>query len=419
MLNSRPARCPTGPLDEKWTRFKFEAKLVNPANKRKYTVIVVGTGLAGGVGRRDAGRTRLQRPRASASRTRPRRAHSIAAQGGINAAKNYQNDGDSVYRLFYDTIKGGDFRSREANVHRLAEVLGQHHRPVRRPGRAVRPRVRRPARQPLASAAPRCRAPSTAAGRPASNSCSARTRRCAGRSAYGKVKMLPADARCSTSSSSTAGPAGIVVRDLVTGKIESFTGRRRGARDRRLRQRLLPLDQRHRLQRHGHLPGLQARGRVRQPVLHADPPDLHPGHRRPPVEADADERVAPQRRPRLGAEDAGRRRQAPDARSPRTTATTTWSGSTRASATSPRATSPAGRPRRRATRAAASARAAAASTSTSPTPSSGRARPRSGRSTATCSTCTSASPARTPTSGRCASTPPCTTRWAGCGWTTT
>jgi succinate dehydrogenase / fumarate reductase, flavoprotein subunit len=117
-LNSQ---IPTGPLSEKWEKHKFSSKLINPANKRKYKVIVVGAGLAG----------------SSASATlaelgyevhnfvfhdSPRRAHSVAAQGGINAAKNYQNDGDSVHRLFYDTIKGGDYRAREANVHRLAEV---------------------------------------------------------------------------------------------------------------------------------------------------------------------------------------------------------------------------------------------------------------------------------------------------------
>src|SRR5258706_1782371 len=115
------ARVPGGALADKWDKHKFDIKLVNPANKRKYNIIVVGSGLAG----------------ASAAATfselgynvscycyqdSPRRAHSIAAQGGINAAKNYQNDGDSVYRLFYDTIKGGDYRAREANVYRLAEV---------------------------------------------------------------------------------------------------------------------------------------------------------------------------------------------------------------------------------------------------------------------------------------------------------
>ena len=116
------AKIPAGPLPQKWDRHRFELKLVNPANKRKYDIIVVGTGLAGRVGRGDPGRARATTSRASASRTRPRRAHSIAAQGGINAAKNYPNDGDSIWRLFYDTVKGGDFRAREANVYRLAQV---------------------------------------------------------------------------------------------------------------------------------------------------------------------------------------------------------------------------------------------------------------------------------------------------------
>ncbi len=112
---------PAGPLAEKWTRHKFESKLVNPANKRKFTIIVVGTGLAGA----GCAATLAElgyNVHSFCYQDSPRRAHSIAAQGGINAAKNYQNDGDSVRRLFYDTIKGGDFRSREANVHRLAEI---------------------------------------------------------------------------------------------------------------------------------------------------------------------------------------------------------------------------------------------------------------------------------------------------------
>ncbi|MFP6895992.1 MAG: fumarate reductase/succinate dehydrogenase flavoprotein subunit [Roseibacillus sp.] len=112
---------PPGPLVQKWTRHKMESKLINPANKRKYSVIVVGSGLAGG----SAAATLSElgyKVKCFCYQDSPRRAHSIAAQGGINAAKNYQNDGDSVFRLFYDTIKGGDFRSREANVHRLAEV---------------------------------------------------------------------------------------------------------------------------------------------------------------------------------------------------------------------------------------------------------------------------------------------------------
>jgi len=115
------AKTPTGPLDKKWTSFKNTTKLVSPANKRKFELIIVGSGLAGAA----AASTLAEqgyRVKCFCYQDSPRRAHSIAAQGGINAAKNYQNDGDSIYRLFYDTIKGGDFRAREGNVHRLAEV---------------------------------------------------------------------------------------------------------------------------------------------------------------------------------------------------------------------------------------------------------------------------------------------------------
>src|SRR5215217_351307 len=115
------AKIPSGRLQEKWDRHRMEIKLVNPANKRKYTVLVVGSGLAGA----SAAATMSElgyNVQCFCFQDSPRRAHSIAAQGGINAAKNYQNDGDSVYRLFYDTVKGGDFRAREANVYRLAEI---------------------------------------------------------------------------------------------------------------------------------------------------------------------------------------------------------------------------------------------------------------------------------------------------------
>ncbi|MBX3145668.1 MAG: fumarate reductase/succinate dehydrogenase flavoprotein subunit [Gemmatimonadales bacterium] len=115
------ARIPSGPIEQKWDRHKFDLKLVNPANKRKYSIIVVGSGLAGGAAAASLGELGY-RVRCFCIQDSPRRAHSIAAQGGINAAKNYQNDGDSIYRLFYDTVKGGDFRAREANVYRLAQV---------------------------------------------------------------------------------------------------------------------------------------------------------------------------------------------------------------------------------------------------------------------------------------------------------
>jgi succinate dehydrogenase / fumarate reductase flavoprotein subunit len=115
------AKIPSGPLEAKWARRKLELRLVNPANKRKFTILVVGTGLAGSSAAASLGELGY-RVKCFCYQDSPRRAHSIAAQGGINAAKNYQNDGDSVYRLFYDTLKGGDFRSREANVYRLAEL---------------------------------------------------------------------------------------------------------------------------------------------------------------------------------------------------------------------------------------------------------------------------------------------------------
>jgi succinate dehydrogenase / fumarate reductase flavoprotein subunit len=115
------SKSPTGPIETRWSRHRFDMKLVNPANKRKYKIIVVGSGLAGASAAASLAELGYQ-VECFCYQDSPRRAHSIAAQGGINAAKNYQNDGDSVYRLFYDTVKGGDFRARESNVHRLAEL---------------------------------------------------------------------------------------------------------------------------------------------------------------------------------------------------------------------------------------------------------------------------------------------------------
>ncbi|MGZ4712854.1 MAG: fumarate reductase/succinate dehydrogenase flavoprotein subunit [Acidimicrobiia bacterium] len=121
MIGSLDSRVPEGPIEQKWDNHKFEVKLVNPANKRKFHVLVVGSGLAGASAAATLGELGYQVTMLTFHDS-PRRAHSIAAQGGINAAKNYRNDGDSVYRLFYDTVKGGDFRAREANVYRLAQV---------------------------------------------------------------------------------------------------------------------------------------------------------------------------------------------------------------------------------------------------------------------------------------------------------
>ena len=115
------SKVPSGPIDKKWDKHKFETKLVNPANKRKFEVLVVGTGLAGASAAASLAELGYK-VKVFCIQDSPRRAHSIAAQGGINAAKNYANDGDSIKRLFYDTVKGGDFRAREANVYRLAQI---------------------------------------------------------------------------------------------------------------------------------------------------------------------------------------------------------------------------------------------------------------------------------------------------------
>ena len=114
-------KVPSGPIEQKWDQHRFEMKLVNPSNKRKHTIIVVGSGLAGASAAASLAELGYK-VLCFCYHDSPRRAHSIAAQGGINAAKNYRNDGDSIHRLFYDTVKGGDFRSREANVYRLAQL---------------------------------------------------------------------------------------------------------------------------------------------------------------------------------------------------------------------------------------------------------------------------------------------------------
>src|SRR5688572_25119628 len=122
-MSKLDSKIPPGTLAEKWKTYRSTCKLVNPSNKRNLEVIIVGTGLAGASAAASLAEMGYK-VKAFCYQDSARRAHSIAAQGGINAAKNYQNDGDSVYRLFYDTIKGGDYRAREANVHRLSEVSG-------------------------------------------------------------------------------------------------------------------------------------------------------------------------------------------------------------------------------------------------------------------------------------------------------
>jgi succinate dehydrogenase / fumarate reductase flavoprotein subunit len=219
MLNLDP-RVPSGPLDQKWTKFQFEARLVNPANKRRYSVIVVGTGLAGAAAAATLAELGYQ-VHAFCYQDSPRRAHSIAAQGGINAAKNYQNDGDSINRLFYDTIKGGDFRAREANVHRLAECS------VRIIDQCVAQGV------PFAREYGGLLANRSFGGAQVS-----RTFYCRGQTGqqlllgayqalcrqigYGKVTMHPRTEMLDLVVTDNRA-RGIVVRDLVTGKVESYS----------------------------------------------------------------------------------------------------------------------------------------------------------------------------------------------------
>ena len=332
-------KAPAGPDRAKWTKRKFEAKLVNPANRRKLTVIIVGTGLAGGAAAATPRRGRLQRRSPSATRTRPRRAHSIAAQGGINAAKNYQNDGDSRLPAL---LRHGQGR-------RLPLPRGER-LPARRGQRATSSTSasRRASRSPASTAACSTTAPSAACRCSRTFYARGQTgqqllhRRLPGagapdRGRHGRDVHPPRDARARR----RRRPGARHRRPRPGHRRDRDAPRRRGrARHRRLRQRLLPLDQRDGLQRHRDLARAPQGRLLRQPLLHADPPDLHPGRRRPPVEADADVGVAAQRRPHLGAEERARTATRTRARSPRRTATTTSSGSTRRSATWCRATSP-------------------------------------------------------------------------------
>ncbi len=280
------ARVPAGPIAEKWDRHKFQMKLVNPANKRKYSVIVVGTGLAGASAAASLGELGYN-VQNFCIQDSPRRAHSIAAQGGINAAKNYQNDGDSIYRLFYDTVKGGDYRSREANVYRLAQLS------VNIIDQCVAQGV------PFAREYGGLLDNRSFGGAQVSRTFYARGQtgqqlligayQSLMRQVHEKKVKLFARREMLDLVVVDGKARGIIVRNLTTGAIEKLRRRRGDSGDRRLRHRVLPLHQRRELERHRRLARAQARGAVRQPVLHADSPDLHPGERRSPVQAHADE----------------------------------------------------------------------------------------------------------------------------------
>ena len=294
---------PGGSIDTRWERRRFGVKLVNPANKRKMKIIVVGTGLAGGSAAATLAELGYQ-VSSFCFQDSPRRAHSIAAQGGINAAKNYRNDGDSVFRLFYDTVKGGDFRARESNVHRLAEIsrqiidqcVAQGVPFAREYGGLLDTRsfggaqvsrtfyARGQTGQQLLLGAYQALERQIQAGTV---------------TMYDRHEMLElivVDGRA----------RGIVARDLVTGETRSHladavvlaTGGYGNVFYLSTNAKGSNVTATWRAHRQGRA--------VRQPLLHADPPDLHPGQRRAPVEADADERVAAQRRARVGADGAGR-----------------------------------------------------------------------------------------------------------------
>ena len=258
----RDTRAPGGPIEGKWRKRQFEAKLVNPSNRRKLTVIIVGTGLAGGAAAASLGEAGYNVLN-FCYQDSPRRAHSIAAQGGINAAKNYRNDNDSTYRLFYDTVKGGDYRARETNVYRLAEVS--------------------------ATIIDQCVAQGVPFARDYGGLLDNRS--------FGGVQVQRTFyARGQTGQQLLIGAYQALERQIAAGTVSMYArhemmelitidgkargiiapprGRRR-AGHRWVRQRLLPLHQRDGLQRDRRLAGTSQGRLLRQPVLHPDPSDLH------------------------------------------------------------------------------------------------------------------------------------------------
>ena len=358
------SKIPSGPIEQKWEKSRFDMKLVNPANRRKHTIIIVGSGLAGAAAAASLGQQGYHVDCFSFHDS-PRRAHSIAAQGGINAAKNYRNDGDSIFRLFYDTVKGGDFRSREANVYRLAQIsvniidqcVAQGVPFASEYGGLLDTRSFGGVQVSRTFYARGQTGPAIVAGRlPGARGANRRRHR--------------EDAHAQRDAGPGGGERqGARHRHAQSGDRRDRMPRRRcgGAGDGRLRQRFLPFDQRQGLQHHGHLAGSPARRVVRQSLLHANSSDLHSREQRKSVQAHADVRIAAQRRPRLGSQEKGRHAR-PGLKFPRTSATTTWSAATRASAIWCRATWPRAMPRKFATKGAASAPEAWAFTWILPTP---------------------------------------------------
>ena len=407
---------PTGPIEKSWDKHKFDMKLVNPNNKRKFEVIVVGTGLAGASAAASLAQLGYK-VKVFTFHDSPRRAHSIAAQGGINAAKNYKNDGDCDLPALLRHREGRRLPGPRGQRVPPGRGVGQHHRPVRRPGRALRPRVRRPARQPLLRRRPGephvlrpgPDRPAAAARRLPGARCS----RCAWAPSrcYTKTEMLDVVVKDGEA-------CGIVTRDLVTGEISSHSGHavvlatggycnvfylstnamncnvtaawrahRKGALFAnpcytQIHPTCIPASDEFQSKLTLMSESLRNDGRIwvpeeprRHPLARPDPrgrPRLLPRAEVPGVrQPRAPRRRLPQR------QDDGRRgprrRPAEERRVPRLR----------------RRHRPPRRERRRAS------------------------------ATATSSTCTSASPTRTRTRCRCASTPPSTTRWAGCGSTTT
>ena len=297
---------PTGPIEQSWDKHKFELKLINPANKRKYNIIVVGSGLAGGAAAASLGELGYN-VQCFCYQDSPRRAHSIAAQGGINAAKNYHNDGDSVYRLFYDTVKGGDFRAREANVYRLAQVsvniidqcVAQGVPFAREYGGLLDNRSFGGAQVSRTF---------YARGQTGQQLLLGAYQALERQIGFGTVKMHPRTEMLDLIV--VDGQArGIVTRSLLDGKIEVHIG------DAVI---LATGGYGNVFYLSTNAKGCNAtaiwrahkRGRVVcQPLLYADSPDLHPGRRRLSIEAHADVGVAAQRRTHLGSEKG--RRQAP------------------------------------------------------------------------------------------------------------